>query len=953
MVRGVGPWLVALLIAAAGTHGSSVAVRAEGAEKLDWSAWREMPVFDQGRLMPLDTFARSKVLTICGRASPTFLPDGSSPWGPPDSAAAAEHPRSGSAGQLFPDGKPRTFDPAELLFSWLVEPERWGRVPLLWADNKRLRKEVLGLPLRDKQGRRLRYVSVWQFDHTSEIFRRWEQIQQRSEQEGRNFRLAGLDRQLRNLVQAYSVYHQVTFDPGPRGDNPTRFFRRLQQMRETFTTLVGELQRPGETAPGEELTRAVTEVARAIDALRAVAGRPEFSTTDVEPAVAACRRAAVELERQFARQQTSSAAFIAADLVRQARETQLALYDNGSALRLVPALNPGALDAQRLPDDDAQPWLSIQALLYGSEDLLRGYPQREVQEVREAFGRVKGVYLDRRNPQRPEQFSAAMAEFVAAVRTLGEKLSGLRSQLPIRDKDDALLAATAYPPPGSTRIEVFYNRLDPFFWSWLVSLGAVLCLALSFGVIRKPMFWAGIVLLLAAQVLILTGFGVRTYVTRLLPLTGMFETVVFVALCVALLGVWFTLLPLTWPGLSAAWRLTAFPVGRLESPPGEAALSLWGPRWWSVGKWLLLLPRGYLMYWVFIKLARTPQTLSDGYFNLLPKSDIGSSMPTISNLTVWLLGLCVLLLCVYVLPRVILTLLLGIPVSAYALARQGLAGPVQQVFARKSFALVGAAVAFLVALLAYYAPTTVLDKEIGSARPVLRDNFWLFVHVVTITASYGAGAMAWGLSNIALAYYLFGRYRHAGTPGDDSLGEDHPPADQPTMLRMVPVGAQHPAGESSPPPDPKAGTPPVRLAPQPCARLAGFTYKATQVAVLLLAAGTILGALWADVAWGRFWSWDAKEVWSLVTLLVYMLILHGRHIGWFGNFGLAVGSVLGFTSIVMAWYGVNFVLGSGLHSYASGSGGQVYVGIAVLCNWLFLALAAGRYLVETRTVATA
>ena len=120
------------------------------------------------------------------------------------------------------------------------------------------------------------------------------------------------------------------------------------------------------------------------------------------------------------------------------------------------------------------------------------------------------------------------------------------------------------------------------------------------------------------------------------------------------------------------------------------------------------------------------------------------------------------------------------------------------------------------------------------------------------------------------------------------------------------------------------------------------------VAVLLLIAGTILGALWADFAWGRFWGWDAKEVWSLITILAYLIILHGRYAGWAGNFGLAAGSVLGLTSIAMAWYGVNFVLSSGLHSYGGGgSGGQWTVIFGAVLNWLFLGAAAVRYNVET------
>jgi ABC-type transport system involved in cytochrome c biogenesis permease subunit len=97
--------------------------------------------------------------------------------------------------------------------------------------------------------------------------------------------------------------------------------------------------------------------------------------------------------------------------------------------------------------------------------------------------------------------------------------------------------------------------------------------------------------------------------------------------------------------------------------------------------------------------------------------------------------------------------------------------------------------------------------------------------------------------------------------------------------------------------------------------LSNYIYRTIQVGVLLIAAGTILGGLWADVSWGRFWGWDPKEVWALITLLIYLIPLHGRFAGWVNTFGLVCASVVCFLSVVMAWYGVNFYLGVGLHSY--------------------------------------
>ena len=92
--------------------------------------------------------------------------------------------------------------------------------------------------------------------------------------------------------------------------------------------------------------------------------------------------------------------------------------------------------------------------------------------------------------------------------------------------------------------------------------------------------------------------------------------------------------------------------------------------------------------------------------------------------------------------------------------------------------------------------------------------------------------------------------------------------------------------------------------------------------------------MWADVSWGRFWGWDPKEVWALISILVYLLIVHGRSAGWCGNFGMAVGSVLGFMAILWAWYGVNYLMPGGKHSYGDAVAGGGLMG------WLVVALFA-------------
>ncbi len=950
------------------------------AAELDWHTWQGLPVFDQ-RMTSLDTFARSVVETICGNPAPRLSLAGAGLGG---GVAAPAAPR-----QLFPDDRPRRFTAAELVLSWLIEPEKWEHVPFLVAEDRQLREEILELPLNDAEGRRLRHISPWQLANNEGFYRHWEQLRRRFAQEGEQLEPRGVEQELDRLKRAHDAYRQLTFDPRASGESRARFVQRFRAVRRSWARLVQALQAAGRLSREDQSGRLVIEAGEGLDRVAQLFHAPEFRLDEMDAAVVVLRRQIEAVHDRFAVAEPRAWALIGRDLERQAAEMHRALYDNGSTLRLVPALSPSALEANRPPEDDAHPWLSFQALMYGARALLADYPQAELAAVRRAFQRVRRAYLEREAPDRPARFAAAMDQFAAALRRLGEAVEPARRQLALAHRDELLLEATAYPPPGATDIEVFYNRLDPFYWSWLIDLAAVLCLAASIGVLRKGLFGLGVAVLVAAQAMVLVGLGLRWKITGLVPLTGMFETVVFMGLGTALLGIWFVFSPLLWPGLRAGWRLAAVPLTP-EAKLRPEDRQLWNPAVWRKGNWLLLVPRlaltGFLAWW----LVRIPGLGEHGYFDLLPRVAIASSWPTVDSVRVWSVGWCVLLLILYAVPRLLLGLIVGLVFTPVVLARQATVGLKERVAARKPYAVVGAVVALMAMLLACYAPPTILSRGLEAPRPILRHNFWLLVHVVTITAGYAAGALAWGLGNVALGFYWFGRYRpgasNPGTMEDADIPPDEPLAqtveavvlktapEETTALDTAPVEAiiVETVPERSPPeatgepaaassgsvasavepnvPNPSPHTQRAESqrqamrAPQACTRLAGYTYRALQIAVLLLAAGTILGAMWGDVAWGRFWGWDPKEVWALVTLLVYMVILHGRHLGWVGEFGIVFAAVAGFGSIVMAWYGVNFVLGSGLHAYASGAGGQVWVGAAALVNLLLVLGAAVRYL---------
>ncbi|MBI2712824.1 MAG: cytochrome c biogenesis protein CcsA [Bdellovibrio sp.] len=201
---------------------------------------------------------------------------------------------------------------------------------------------------------------------------------------------------------------------------------------------------------------------------------------------------------------------------------------------------------------------------------------------------------------------------------------------------------------------------------------------------------------------------------------------------------------------------------------------------------------------------------------------------------------------------------IGFALILYRLQRQGIILAVATVLA-------------WLGLVAGDAAPSVLDSSIQPLVPVLRSNYWLTIHVLTITLGYAAFALTLGLSNISLFQFL-------------------------------------------------------KKAPkEKIFNLNQLTYRAMQFGVVLIAAGTILGGIWADYSWGRFWGWDPKEVWALITLLAYIVILHGRYTNWVGQFGFAAWSAVSFMTVVMAWYGVNFILGAGLHSYGFSRGGTPWV----------------------------
>jgi len=164
--------------------------------------------------------------------------------------------------------------------------------------------------------------------------------------------------------------------------------------------------------------------------------------------------------------------------------------------------------------------------------------------------------------------------------------------------------------------------------------------------------------------------------------------------------------------------------------------------------------------------------------------------------------------------------------------------------------------------------SAMLPREIVPLNPLLK-SYWLGIHTALALLGYAAFAMAFG---IGIMYLVQERYVKSKHPG--SLFQRLP------SLQM----------------------------------LDEINYKLITLGFPLFTLGIITGAIWAESAWGSYWSWDPKETWSLITWLIYALILHARlTAGWRGK-KAAILSIVGFIAVLFTFFGVNLLL-EGLHAF--------------------------------------
>ncbi|MDD4191273.1 MAG: cytochrome c biogenesis protein CcsA [Mangrovibacterium sp.] len=224
------------------------------------------------------------------------------------------------------------------------------------------------------------------------------------------------------------------------------------------------------------------------------------------------------------------------------------------------------------------------------------------------------------------------------------------------------------------------------------------------------------------------------------------------------------------------------------------------------------------------------------------------------------------------------------------------------VFGRKYPMVLGTG-AFLSGLVLFVAHLNWMNPEITHLAPVLKSH-WLLIHVAVITASYGFIGLSAFLGILVLVLYAQMNERNRNTTGHF--------IEQLTMISEMSV----------------------------------------ILGLYMLTTGTFLGGVWANESWGRYWGWDPKETWALITILIYAFVAHIRLIPPLrGRYNYHLATVIGFSSVLMTYFGVNYFL-SGMHSYGKGSvdgiSGSVYVVAAVIFGLILLSYAKFKKFEEVR-----
>ncbi len=534
---------------------------------------------------------------------------------------------------------------------------------------------------------------------------------------------------------------------------------------------------------------------------------------------------------------------------------------------------------------DKAAWVPLPVVLKEKVETLQaaGYPTDRVESLRKAYDAWQAD-----EQKNPGQVSLASSDAVIqAAHALGTAVNSVN-----------------YPSDAKMAQEAHFNSFAPFYLcQYAFGLGAVVLLTSllisavgaavgresSFAYLAKAAYFVGLAGFVGGIGLEIYGFYLRVAISGWAPVTNMYETVIWVALVGAFLGLILEgIYPKTYIAMAATTlgfltTLIAYNSSSILDPNIKALQPVLRSNLWLTIH-VLTIVSSYAAFALALVLG-----LIASVFYLTATYRRAPSLPKLVSPIFW-----------------------GAPLAAVGVAGiYGSFGDLDLGQAVKDYGFYPFAGCFAVGLVAASTGAFALVGEILS---------WAFFHESDserLAASSQLSEHA-ELAASAEAGWEAGSYKSeaavATAAAGGAVATAPPPAKSSVLAAVRSRQAEGPrltAREAA-----------MQNTANLIKPLSSYTYRAMQVGVLLVAAGTILGGVWADYSWGRFWGWDPKEVWALITLLVYLIPLHGRFAGWINTSTLILSSVVCFMSVLMAWYGVNFVLGVGLHSYGFAEGGS-------------------------------
>jgi ABC-type transport system involved in cytochrome c biogenesis permease subunit len=807
-----------------------------------------LAVLHEGRIKPLDTLAREEVRQIFGRESVKLV----------DPARE--------------NGVAETWSATAALFDWSVRPEFWDDQPIILVEYLPLKRMILADSIRSRLNALAEKSTTAPADRAAiKALAADQELSANSIRAALDRgKFAGDDRTTLAVLAAelaedhkWLTPRQIEEARMTSGDQGVPFMAWFQE--------VVQKKRQADSGAGgavrlTEVEKRGSDVGTRLIHYQAIRDR---SMRSVEP-------------MQIMPRPNNKAylAFLAKTYEKarkSANSDDLAPLELDGAKALDTYWNELAMDERSVPGTDeafdakfsswlrtSSAWVPLKAILDTKPEALAeaGYPAEQMNAFLKAFKDL-GDAEDGKPGTVGEAHTRALVD---AARALGEAVN-----------------PTGYPAVEAIQRETYFNESSPFWkaqWAYMLAtvlLGA--CVGFmgferrsALGGFGRLLYAAGMLGLLGGIALEVQGFYYRVRISGWAPVTNMYETVIWVSLVSAVLGLVFEgVFRKVYAALSASavallGTVLAANVPLLDPNIHQLQPVLRSNYWLTIHVLTEVSSYGAFMMAAFLGLIACGYYLTATY----------RRSPRISEL--------------------LLPLVPGLPlfgVGAFGVAgSQGSFGPGW---------VTGDAVFYVMCLLA------------------------------------GVGGMLLITAGVALAGELASRatFREGSAVAMDEIaGRTKPAILHPTAAEIRAMSAGQ-----------KVDLDARGLAMQATAAkikpLSNFIYRTMQVGVLLIAAGTILGGVWADYSWGRFWGWDPKEVWALITLLVYLIPLHGRFAGWINTFTLVFASVLCSLSVVMAWYGVNFVLGVGLHSYGFTEGGGQGVVMAVCAAVLSIPLAAG------------